>query len=105
MIETSAVEDFYRAVAKLLHCEAHGYQPFPFRRRSRWNNRNPGSGRFPGHGLVRFYGPAHIHVHLNDVVGVFASIDAALAAIRAAQDAADRAQVPDEPSSRIPQRR
>ena len=83
MTEESGVEDFYHAVATLLQCEAHSYQAFPYGRRTRWNNRKPGAGRFPGHGLVRVYGPATIHVHLTTppVQGLFHSTDDALEAI------------------------
>jgi hypothetical protein len=84
--------DFYRTVATLLHCEAHGYHPFPHGRRTRWNNRQPGSGRFVGHGLVRYYGPAHIHVHLTSppLQRLFHSREAALAAIAAAMEVNSR---------------
>jgi hypothetical protein len=84
MNEKSVVEDFYRTVAQLLGCEDHSDKMFPFGRRTRWNNRKPGAGRFPGHGLVRYHGPAMIHVHLTTppVQGLFHSIDDVLAAIR-----------------------
>jgi hypothetical protein len=83
MNEMSAVA-FYRAVAELLGCEDHSDQIFPYGRRTRWNNRKPGAGRFPGYGLVRYHGPAMIHVHLTTppVQGLFHSIDDVLAAIR-----------------------
>ena len=52
---------FYDACAKLLGVE-HDFRPFRYGKRSRWNNRKPGSGRFPGRGLVRAFGN---HVHLS----------------------------------------
>ena len=84
MNDKSAVEDFYHAVAMMLGCEDHSDQLFPYGRRTRWNNRKPGACRFPGHGLVRYFGPAIIHVHLTTppVQGVFNSTDDALEAIR-----------------------
>ena len=83
MNEKSAVEEFYHAVAMLLKCEDHSTEMFPYGRRTRWNNRKPGAGRFPGHGLVRYFGPATIHVHLTTppVQGLFNSTDDVLDAI------------------------
>ena len=52
---------FYDACARLLGVE-HDYKPFRYGKRSRWNNRKPGNGRFPGRGLVRAFGD---HVHLS----------------------------------------
>lgn len=83
-----SVEAFYQKVAELLQCDGHVYRQFPFGRRTRWNNRAAGNGRFPGHGLVRYFGPAHIHVGLTEppVNGLFHSADDALAAILAKLD-------------------
>jgi hypothetical protein len=54
-------EAFYDACAKLLGVE-HDFVPFRYGKRTRWNNRRPGSGRFPGRGLVRAFGD---RVHLS----------------------------------------
>ncbi len=37
-------------------------------RQTRWNNRHPGNGRFPGVGTIRLYAPNHIHVSLRQPV-------------------------------------
>lgn len=82
MKNQDAVEDFYRAVAQLLD-ETHSYRPFPFGRRTRWNNRTAGNGRFPNRGLVRYYSPTCIHISLTSppIQGTFSSSTAALLAI------------------------
>jgi hypothetical protein len=56
-------EQFYDEVAKVLGT-THEHLPFTHRRRNRWNNRGPGSGRFPGKGIVRVFGDK-IHVALT----------------------------------------
>ena len=88
--ESMGVEQsFYLAVAEKLQCDGHIYRQFPFRRRTRWNNRTAGNGRYPGHGLVRYFGPSHIDVRLNHppVSGVYCSTELALAAIQTALQA------------------
>jgi hypothetical protein len=46
---------FYEKCAEILgttyECES-----FPYRRRTRWNNRSPGNGRYEGFGLIRKFG-------------------------------------------------
>lgn len=59
-------EDFYNKCAELLGVD-HDYLPFKYAYRTRWNNRTPGSGRFPGRGIIRKFG-SQIHVALNDPV-------------------------------------
>lgn len=56
-------EEFYERVAEILQCD-HTPNPFPYRKRTRWNNRKPGSGRFEGHGIVRVFGDS-VHVALT----------------------------------------
>ena len=57
---------FYEKCAKLLgttyECES-----FPWRKRTRWNNRSPGGGRYPGFGIIRKFGNS-IHVSLRHPV-------------------------------------
>ena len=48
-------EGFYRRCAAILGTD-YGCTPFTGHRRTRWNNRAPGSGRFPDHGLIRLFG-------------------------------------------------
>jgi hypothetical protein len=55
--------DFYRECARLLGCE-HDGQPFQYYKRTRWNNRKPGQGRFVGHGIIRVFGD-DVHVALT----------------------------------------
>ena len=72
-------QGFYRACAELLGV-AHSYRPFAFRRPTRWNNRTPGNGRFPGFGLIRLFGDS-VHMHLRAPEAVnrrFASQEEAL---------------------------
>lgn len=49
-------KDFYRRVSEILGIE-HEYH-VPCRRRTRWNARVLGNGRFPGFGLVQDFGGA-----------------------------------------------
>jgi hypothetical protein len=64
--------EFYHAVACLLGT-TYNCSPFPYRYRTRWNNRVAGSGRFPNYGIVRLFGDkvhiALIHpVEINEIV-------------------------------------
>jgi hypothetical protein len=80
-------EGFYREVARILGCEQeHEYRPFPYSKRTRWNHRMPGNGRYPGHGMVRRYSSGLIHVALKDppLSGTYGSDADAIAAIRTA---------------------
>ena len=77
-------EQFYSNVAVLLNT-THDYLPFPFLRRTRWNQRRLGSGRFPNHGIVRCFGN-NVHVALYDpeLNVICSSKDAALELIKSA---------------------
>lgn len=73
---------FYDRCAELLGVE-HDFQPFRYGKRSRWNNRKPGSGRFAGRGLVRAFG-SHVHLSLyrpKPINRLFDSRAAALACL------------------------
>lgn len=78
--------EFYEKCAKLLNCAEHTYRLFPYKKRTRWNNRTAGNGRFPGHGIVRMFGPNAIQVALYNpkLSGQFTSMDAVYAAIKKA---------------------
>ena len=54
---------FYEKCAKLLGT-TYDCKPFLYRKPTRWNNRSPGEGRFPGFGLIRKFGN-EIHVSLR----------------------------------------
>jgi hypothetical protein len=79
-------QGFYQECAKLLDCAEHTYREFPYRKRTRWNNRTAGNGRFPGNGLIRMYASNLIHVNLHHpkVCGQFKSADDVFAAINTA---------------------
>lgn len=79
-------EGFYLECAKLLECADHTYRVYPYTKRTRWNNRGAGNGRYPGHGIVRMFGPNTIHVSLYSprLSGQFKSPEAVYAAIREA---------------------
>ena len=47
-------EEFYRRVSEILNIP-HDYH-VPYRRKTRWNARRLGNGRFPGFGLVQDFG-------------------------------------------------
>ncbi len=47
---------FYDTVSSILNIEHEFHDPVP--RRTRWNTRLVGNGRFPGFGLVQCYGYA-----------------------------------------------
>ena len=63
-------EDFYVECAKLLNTE-YDRKPFPWTSsgRTRWNNRVPGSGRYPGFGIIRCFGN-QVHMALTRPVKV-----------------------------------
>jgi hypothetical protein len=74
-------EEFYNEVARVLGT-TYDCLPFPWTSywRTRWNNRAPGSGRYPGFGLVRCFGDT-VHIALQDPITVnkvFATKDDAL---------------------------
>ena len=80
--KTRVEQGFYQAVAQILGCETD-YKPWLFSKRTRWNHRNPGNGRYAGHGMVRRYSSNMIHVALQvpQLAGVYTSEASALEAI------------------------
>lgn len=78
-------EGFYKSVADVLGT-CYDCQPFPFNKRTRWNNRDAGGGRFPGFGIVRRFNADNIHVQLYapSLSGLFSSEALVLEAIRTA---------------------
>lgn len=79
-------QGFYEECAKLLNCAEHIYRKFPYSKRTRWNNRGAGNGRYPGHGLIRMFGPNAIHVALFEprLSGLFKSPEDVFAALKKA---------------------
>lgn len=53
-------EEFYAECSRILGI-AHEYHD-PYSRRTRWNTRRLGNGRFPGFGLIQCFGPGGIRV-------------------------------------------
>lgn len=51
---------------------------------TRWNNRKPGNGRFPGLGLIRAFSASQIHINIKDpeLYGVYKSYESALEALQ-----------------------
>jgi hypothetical protein len=80
--ENSVEEGFYNQVAEILGIDSN-YKPFPYSKKTRWNNRSPGNGRFNGYGIVRWFSSSQIHVQLYNpkISGLFASEELALIAI------------------------
>jgi len=54
--------EFYAACDKLLGQEHP--PPKVHRYRGRWGPRAPGPGRYEGYGLIRYFGPNHVHIAL-----------------------------------------
>ena len=72
-------EEFYNEVAGILGT-TYDCSSFPYHKRTRWNNRVPGGGRYPGYGLIRCFGEG-VHIALQKPVSVhkiFSSKDEAL---------------------------
>lgn len=61
-------EQFYQHLAGILQCEYDG-KPFAFHKRTRWNNRTAGQGRYLGFGIVRVFGD-RVHVALTHPIVV-----------------------------------
>lgn len=53
-------QEFYAKCGELLHKD-HTYRPPNFRR-TRWNNRKPGNGRYEGFGLIRYHNETQIYI-------------------------------------------
>ena len=64
VVRKDVEEQFYRECAEILG-SPHSYKERRFERITRWNNREPGNGRFEGCGLIRMYSLTHIHVCLK----------------------------------------
>jgi len=60
--------EFYNRCAELLECDYHPGAPFAFSKRTRWNNRTAGQGRFVGRGVIRRYSETLIHIQLRNPI-------------------------------------
>jgi hypothetical protein len=77
------LEDFYAECAAILECD-HVGEAFTHYKRTRWNNRTPGRGRFPGRGIIRVFGN-QVHIALTypqPVSKIVQGMDEALAFLR-----------------------
>jgi hypothetical protein len=61
-------EEFYRRCAELLGTR-YDCTGLTDAYRTRWNNRRPGHGRFPGFGIIRLHGD-DVHVSLRHPVSI-----------------------------------
>jgi hypothetical protein len=77
--------EFYHQIAQILDC-SDTYREFQFSKKTRWNNRDPGNGRFLNHGMVRRFSATLIHVYLHAprLIGVYNTDCSALNAIKTA---------------------
>lgn len=78
-----AEEAFYKSCGDILG-SPHAYREFPYRYKTRWNNRNPGNGRFSGCGIIRVFG-SRVHISLYAPTSInrwCESFDDALAVLR-----------------------
>lgn len=56
-------DEFYRRCGEILGVSHEG-AAFGHYQRTRWNNRTPGRGRYPGRGMVRLFGDT-VHIALS----------------------------------------
>ena len=77
-------ETFYEECARVLGTQ-HDYKTIPqYGHNGRWGPRQPGNGRFPGFGTIRWFGPTCIVVSLTNPVAMtrtFKSPEEALKAL------------------------
>lgn len=63
---------FYDTVSSILNIEHEFHDPVP--RRTRWNTRRLGNGRYPGFGLVQCFG-SHVRVMSKAGTKIFKSYE------------------------------
>lgn len=77
-------DEFYNEVARLLNTSHEYYRHVDIRKgktyRTRWNNRQPGNGRFPEFGLVRLFGDT-VQIILRQPKEINATIEGRQAAL------------------------
>lgn len=83
--------EFYDACAAILGT-TYDCEPFQHAYRTRWNNRRPGGGRFPGFGLVRLFGD-DVQIALHHPVPLSATVHGRQAALDRIKDAVETPQL------------
>jgi hypothetical protein len=66
--------DFYAKCDEIFK-QSHG-PPTTKKYCRRWGQRTPGSGRFEGYGLVRWFSPSNVHIALRHPVELQTSVTA-----------------------------
>lgn len=66
-------EDFYAQCSEILKAE-HSGKAFPHCKRTRWNNRSAGRGRYPGKGIIRLFGDT-VQIALRSPVEMHRTIE------------------------------
>lgn len=72
-------DEFYRTCAEILDT-TYDCESFPHDYRTRWNNRRPGNGRFPDHGIIRIFGDM-VQIALRAPVAIQCNVEGRQAAI------------------------
>lgn len=78
-------ETFYRQCADILGT-TYDCTAFTGHARTRWNNRSPGGGRFPGCGIVRLFGD-QVQIALRHPVTMQCNVEGRQAALDLIKDA------------------
>lgn len=69
-------EIFYNKIAEILNSETTYIEPyFGNKRITRWNNRNPGNGRYPGYGIIHMYSENFIQLNFYSHRKTFTSTE------------------------------
>lgn len=67
-------EEFYNRCSEILDISHSYHQPVP--KRTRWNNRFLGNGRFKGYGVIRYHSEVSIVVISKKGTRYFNNVDA-----------------------------
>lgn len=73
-MNNEAKKQFYEQCGSILNIEHEWSEPV--KRRTRWNTRKIGNGRYPGFGLVQCFGPTSFRVVSRKGTKVFKSSEA-----------------------------
>ena len=83
-------KEFYERCATILGTR-YDCQPFTGHKRTRWNNRKPGGGRFPEHGIIRLFGE-HVQIALRSPVSIQRNVEGRQAALDLLKTIVDEAR-------------